>query len=120
MAVYNRGRTVLWNNASTGANGKTKAGVVGAQTHCALFVQVGAATTIGIEVAPGNGTAGLNSLPVDADFYPLYKRDGSGALTITFGAAGKAAIDLSPLAAQFVRLTSTNDVTATAYMDVVG
>lgn len=120
MAVLNRSVQIVWDNASTGANGASSYAVVGAQEYVAVHVEVDAATTIGIECAPSNGSVGRNTLPGDPEAHVYYKRDGSGPLTISFASAGAATIDLSPFVSKFVRLTSTNDVTATAVIEVVG
>lgn len=120
MAVLNRGVQKLWDNQETGVAGKSSYAVVGAQTGVALHVKVSAATTIGIECAYSNGSAGKNTLPGNNEAHVLQKRDGTGPLTISLSAAGGATIDLSPFAANFVRVTSTNNVTATAVVEVVG
>lgn len=120
MAVLNRGVQVIWDNESTGAAGASSYAVVGAQTNVAVHIEVSGATTIGFEAAPSNGSVGFNTLPDNDDAHVFYKRDGSGALTITFAGAGKATIDLSPFTPKFLRLTSSNSVTATAVVEVVG
>lgn len=120
MAVLNRGVQKIWDDESTGAGGESSFAVIGAQTNAAVHVQVSGATTIGFEAAPSDGSVGFNTLPDDSDAHLFYKRDGSGPLTITFAGAGKATIDLSPFTPKFVRLTSSNNVTATAVVEVVG
>ena len=120
MAVLNRGVQKLWDNESTGAGGESPYAVIGAQVNVAVHISVSAATTIGFEAAPSNGSAGFNTQPGDADAHVLYKRDGTGPLTIAFAGAGKATIDLSYFSAKFLRVTSTNNVTATAVVEVVG
>lgn len=120
MAVLNRSAQKIWDDESTGSNGASSYAVVGAQQYVAIHVKVDGATTIGIECAPSDGSVGYNTLPGDSDAHKYYKRDGSGPLTIVFAGAGAATIDLSPFVSKFVRLTSTNDVTATAVVEVVG
>lgn len=121
MSVLNRGVQKIWDNESTGAGGESSYAVLGAQINAAVHIQVSGATTIGFECAYSpTGSVGFNALPGDSDAHVLYKRDGSGPLTIVFAGAGKATIDLSPLTAKFIRLSSTNDVTATAVVEVVG
>lgn len=120
MAVLNRGVQKIWDNESTGLNGKSSYAVVGAQTYVAVHIDVSGATTIGFECAPSDGSVGFNTLPDDTDAHIFYKRDGSAAFTVTFAAAGKATLDLSPFVPKFLRLTSTANVTATAVVEVVG
>lgn len=121
MSVLNRGVQTVWDNESTGAGGESDYAVIGAQTGVAVHVEVSGATTIGFECAYSpTGSVGFNALPDDSDAHVYYKRDGSGALTMTFAGAGKATIDLSPFTPKFVRVTSTNNVTATAVVEVIG
>ena len=121
MAVLNRGTQILWDSESTGAGGESDYAVVGAQTNVAVHVDVSGATTIGFQCAYSpTGSVGFNALPDDADAHVYFKRDGSGALTLTFAGAGTATIDLSPFTPKFLRVTSTNNVTATAVVEVVG
>lgn len=120
MAVLNRGVQTLWDNESTGVGGESAYAVIGAQTNVAVHVKVSGATVIGFEAAPSNGSVGFNTLPDDTDAHTYFKPDGSGALTLTFAGSGAATIDVSPFTAKFLRLTSTNDVTATAVVEVVG
>lgn len=121
MAVLNRGTQTVWSNATTGANGSSKWAVVGAQVNVAVHITVSAGTTIGFEVAYSkNRSAGRNAEPSNVDAHKLYKRDGSGPLTITLAAGGSVTIDLSEFTPNFIRVTSTSDVTATAVVEVVG
>lgn len=120
MAVLNRGVETIWDNESTGAGGESAFAVIGAQTDVCVHITVSAATTIGFECAPSDGSVGFNTLPDDTDARTLYKKDGSGPFTITFAGAGTATVDLSPFIPKFVRLTSTANVTATAVVEVVG
>lgn len=120
MAVLNRGVQKIWDNEATGAGGKSDYAVIGAQTNVAVHVNVSGATTIGFEAAPSNGSVGFNTMPTDSDAHILYKSDGSGPLTVVLAGAGKVTIELSPFTAKFLRVTSTNNVTATAVVEVVG
>lgn len=120
MAVLNRGVQRIWDNEATGANGASAYAVIGAQTNVAVHISVGAATTIGFEAAPSDGSVGFNTLPGDPEAHTFYKSDGSEPLTIDFSSGGSATIELSPFTAKFLRLTSTSDVTATAIVEVVG
>lgn len=120
MAVLNRGVQKIWDNESTGAAGESDYAVIGAQTNVAVHIAVSGATTIGFEAAPSNGSVGFNTLPTDTEAHTLFKPDGSGALQVVFAGSGKVTIELSPFTAKFLRLTSTNNVTATAVVEVVG
>lgn len=120
MSVLNRSVQTIWDNEATSAGGKSTYAVVGAQEYVAIHIKVSGATTIGIECAPSDGSAGYNTLPGDTNAHKYFKRDGSGPMTLTFADAGTATIDLSPFVSKFVRLTSTNNVTATAVVEVVG
>lgn len=120
MAVLNRGVQKIWDNEATGANGKSDYAVIGAQTNVAVHIDVSGATTIGFEAAPSNGSVGFNTLPTNTDAHTYYKADGSGPLTVAIAGAGKVTIEMSPFTAKFLRLTSTNNVTATAVVEVVG
>lgn len=143
MAVLNRGVQVIWNNESTGAYGPTgptgptgpddvygasSYAVVGAQTNVAVHIEVDDATTIKVEAAyAADRSAGRNYNPghQDAHLYyaapHLYQLVQVGVANgIEFSAAGKATIELSPYTPNFLRLTSTNDVIATAVVEVVG
>lgn len=118
--ALNRGVQVVWDNESTGSNGHSKFAVVGAQSNVCVHLTVSGATTIGFECAPSDGSVGFNTLPTDADARTLYKKDGTGPLTITLATAGTATVDLSPFIPKFIRVTSTNSVTATAVVEVLG
>jgi hypothetical protein len=120
MAVLNRGVQTIWDNEATGEDGASNYAVVGAQTNVAVHITVDAATTIGFQAAHSDGSVGFNTLPGNADAHVLMLPDGSAALTVTFAAAGKATIEVSPFTPKFLRLTSTDDVTATAVVEVVG
>lgn len=136
MAVLNRGVQFIWNNESTGAYGPTgptgptgpndvygasSYAVVGAQTNVAVHVEVDGPTTIKVEAAySANRSAGRNYDPGHQDAYPYCAVYPTGPIQFVFAAAGKAAFDLSPYTPNFLRLTSTNDVTATAVVEVVG
>lgn len=121
MAVLNRGVQIVWDDTDTGSNGSSKWAVVGAQTNVAAHISVDSATTIGFEVAYAkNRSAGRNAEPSEVDAHVFYKSDGSGPLTITLSSAGAVTIDLSSFTPNFIRLTSTADVTATAAIEVVG
>jgi len=138
MAVLNRGVQVIWNNESTGAYGPTgptgptgpndvygasSYAVVGAQINVAVHIEVDDATTIKVEAAyAANRSAGRNYNPGHQDAHPYYTFTGGwgSGPEVTFSAAGKATIELSPYTPNFLRLTSTNDVTATAVVEVVG
>jgi hypothetical protein len=114
--------STLWNNVATGAGGKSPAFNVGTRVNLAIVIRVSGATTIGIECAAGDSSAGRNDAAalVDNDFASLFKADGSGALTLVFAGAGAATLNLSPFAPQYLRLTSTNNITATAKIDLTG
>lgn len=118
--ALNRGVQKIWDDESTGSNGKSRFAVVGAQTNACVHIVVSGATTIGFECAPSNGSVGFNTLPTDSDAHTLYKKDASAPMTVVFGSAGSATIDLSPFIPKFIRVTSTNDITATAVVEVVG
>jgi hypothetical protein len=136
MAVLNRGIQYVWNNESTGAYGPTgptgptgpndvygasSYAVVGAQTNAAVHVEVDGPTTIKVEAAySANRASGRNYNPGHEDAHPYYTFGGIGQAEFTFGAAGKVSIELSPYTPNFLRLTSTNDVIATAVVEVVG
>jgi hypothetical protein len=105
---------VIWNNVSTGVGTGSAVGHPGTMSNVAVFVTVGAAATISIEVGTGPRAAGINELP--STFVPYFKKDGSGALTLVFAGAGSACIDLSPFAPEHIRLSSSANVTATAYV----
>lgn len=115
-----RRRSALWSNASTGAAGTSTAASIGAAVNVTLFIQVDGATTITIEASPGTGGAGRNDdISSSANWYPLFKDDFAAGFSFAFAGAGKAALDLSPLAAEHIRLVSSNNVTATAYADAI-
>lgn len=121
MSVLNRGVQTVWDNESTGAAGKSAYAVIGAQTNVAVHISVSGATSIGFECAYSpTGSVGFNALPGNSDAHVLYKPDGSAALSLAFAAAGKATIEISPFTPKFLRLSSTNNVTATAVVEVVG
>jgi hypothetical protein len=126
---------------STGpAPGSSSYAVVGAQTNVAVHVEVDGATTIRVEAAySANRAAGRNYDPGDSDAHPYYSIYSSDSylatgfapsdaqavmvrrpLEFVFESAGKAAFDISPYTPNFLRLTSSNDVTATAAVEVVG
>jgi hypothetical protein len=136
MAVLNRGVQFVWNNELTGAYGPTgptgptgpndvygasSYAVVGAQTNVAVHIEVDGPTTIKVEAAyAANRSAGRNYDPSHQDAHPYWLVGPTGPVQFVFAAAGKAAFDLSPYTPNFLRLTSTNDVTATAVVEVVG
>ena len=139
MAVLNRGVQIIWNNESTGEYGPTgptgptgpndvygasSYAVVGAQTNVAVHIEVDGATIIKVESAyAANRSAGRNYNPGHEDAHPYYILGGAFSFALTgfeFADAGKATIELSPYTPNFLRLTSTNDVTATAAVEVVG
>lgn len=106
-----RGRTVLFDGdlAADTASGWAYAG---SATDVTLFIDDGGAgADWTVEVAVGNGQAGLNGIDSDnADDIPfatLAGRDGS-SYTLT---GGVFATDLSPFAAQYVRVRPSVDVT---------
>lgn len=127
----------------TGPNdvyGASSYAVVGAQTNVAVHIEVDDATTIKVEAAyAANRSAGRNYTPGHEDahpYYSIYSNDSYLAtglnpsdaeavfvrrpLEFVFEGAGKASFDISPYTPNFLRLTSTNDVTATAVVEVVG
>jgi hypothetical protein len=145
--ALNRGVQFIWNNESTGEytgptgpTGASEYAVVGAQTNVAVHVEVSGATTIRVQAAyPVDRSVGRNYMPTgpDAhDYYSIYSNDSYLAtgpnpsdaqavfvrrpLEFVFEGAGKASFDISPYTPKFLRLTSTNDVTATAAIEVVG
>ena len=121
MAVLNRGVEFLWNEEATGAGGASPFAVIGAQVNVAVHISVDGATTIGFEAAYSeNRSAGRNAVPDSTHAHVLYQRDGSAPLTISIAQAGKVTIDLSEFTPNFLRITSSNDVTATAVVEVVG
>ena len=122
MAVLNRGVQIVWDNESTGVNGASTFAVVGAQTNVAVHVAVSGATTIKIESAYSpERQPGRNYQP-DGDDAHVYCTPQSPVAQVqyVFAGAGKASIELSPFTPNFIRLVSTNDVTATAAVEVVG
>jgi hypothetical protein len=144
MAVLNRGVQVVWNNEPTGAYGPTgptgptgpndvygasSYAVVGAQTNVAVHIEVDGPTIIKVESAyAADRSAGRNYTPGHQDAHRYYAAPHLfGGLVVVdtadgiqFTDAGKATIELSPYTPNFLRLTSTNDVTATAVVEVVG
>lgn len=140
MAVLNRGVQYLWNDESTGEDGVSNYAIIGAQTNVAIHIEVDGPTTIRIEAAASmNRSVGGNYMPDGNDFAPYYSIYSSDSyfssspnpvdaiaagvrrpLEFVLESAGKAAFDISPYTPKFLRLTSTNDVTATAVVEVVG
>ncbi len=117
MATVRRQKQI-WNNTDTGAAGRSQVVRMGSATNAVLFVEVDGATDISIEVHPGTGGSGVNDFdPNTATWYPLWENDLSAAQKITFAGAGKGAFVLSQIAAEFITLVSSNDVTATAYVN---
>lgn len=121
-----RGQRVFWANVAVGSAGaKSPFVYVGPLTNVMVHLSVNGATTIGFETArpattSGYAPSGANALPPTGDARVLYKRDGSGALTVVFAGAGTASIDLSPFAGSWLRLSSSNNVTVDAYAEIVG
>jgi hypothetical protein len=119
MATVRRQKTI-WSNESTGAAGASDPVSMGSATNAVLFVQVSAATDISIEVSPGTGGSGINDFDSGtAVWYPLWEDDLSAASKITFGAAGKGAFQLSQIASEYIRLVSTNNITASAFVNYI-
>lgn len=114
-----RRKAVIWNNVQTGVAGASAGAVVGAATNVTIFMQVNGATTITVEVGPGGSGAGRNDITGTDVWYPLFKDDFSAGFSFVFAGAGKAALDLSPLAAEHVRIVSSNDVLASAFVDSI-
>lgn len=123
MTVLNRGVQFVWNDESTGSNGSSTYAVIGAQTNVAVHISVDGATTIKVEAAySANHSSGINYQPGNADAhqYHVYSNGAFEPVEITFATAGQASFDISPYTPNFLRLTSTSDVTATAAIEVVG
>lgn len=114
MAIV-RGGGVIWDGVSVTANDISDMIYTGAKTALTLFVSNDDNMTSGtfsVLVARGTNSAGLNELPPESEFYTLLKRDGSGPLTFTVAAGTNAAIDLSPLAASYIRLKTSATLTS--------
>jgi len=123
MSVLNRGVQYIWSAEATGIGGASTYAVVGAQTNVAVHVTVSGATTISVQAAfSANRSAGRNYDPGDTDAHPFYSNASSVLvpLEFVFSGAGKASFDVSPYTPNFLRLVSSNDVTATAVVEVVG
>lgn len=109
----------IWGGVQTGAAGASKEVALGAATNVTLFVQVNGATDISIEVSPGSAGAGINDFSASMVWYPLWEDDLSAAQKLTFAGLGKAAVDLSPIGAEYIRFVSSNDVLASAFVDFI-
>jgi hypothetical protein len=111
-----RRRATLWNGVQTGAAGASARANFGAATNVTLFIEVNGATTITIEASPGSIAPGRNDdgSPATA-WFALFKDDFTAPFSFVFAGAGEAALDLSPFAAESIRLVSSNDVLATAF-----
>jgi len=109
----------IWNNVTSGAAGASSAVALGGATNATLFVEVSGATDISIEVSPGTAGAGINDFDASMKWYPLFEDDLSAAQKLTFAGAGKAAIDISPVASEYIRFVSSNNVTVSAFVDYI-
>lgn len=105
--------------AATGAGGKSNWATVGAAEGVTIFISVSGATTIGIEASAGSASPARNDIAAGTIGYPVFKQDGSGALQFVFAGAGTAALNLSPFAPEHVRLSSTNNINAYAFVDAI-
>jgi hypothetical protein len=119
MAARIRGdKNQFWDNVATGAGGASAIVDVGRSVEqIVLFVTVGGATTISVEVAhPGDQTA-EGIFPEGADgssvWHP-FKYANDAVIAHVFAGSGSVAIALPDVPFQHIRLKSTNNVTATA------
>lgn len=119
-----RGATILWDNVEIAVNAISPPAYV-PDTNVAIFISnnENVAHTFKVQVAEsGKDRGGLNEFnstnPPDGGliWYDLYKKDISGIVSLSLAGNDKACIDLSPFAAQLVRLVCTagsaGDVTA--------
>ena len=119
----------LWDAQTVAVGDDSQAGSPGPATAVALYLKLNSGTSVTVKITVANSgalpSAGRNAVPADdADWYDLQKKDASGDVVLVqlTAADPRIAIDLSPFAPPFVRLTvteATGSPNVTAFMQAV-
>lgn len=124
MSMHVRAPQILWDGtASSGVGGRSKAGFIGAAQNITIFIKNTTATptTVTAQLAPSTANnSGRNANPdptVAANWYNMYDGTTGDEVQWSLGANGQIAINVPNVAAQFIALTSSADVTLVASVE---
>lgn len=123
MARLRGDKNQFWNNVATGAVGKSAVADIGRDTdQITIFATVSGATTISVEVAHTGDVTAEGVLPEEDDsiWFPLSYINSGTNTSFVFAGPANAAWVIPDIAFMHVRLSSTNNVTATAGWLAVG
>lgn len=118
-----RGAHKIMTATATSSGGVTSSGyAMGERTDLTVLVRNtdGAnVATCQIQLAAGEGSSGLNNTPASTEWCTLLKDDGSGVLSFDVAASSQVAINVSPVAAAWLRVLAKDKVAAShATVDV--